>query len=81
MACKPASAVDRSWSPTEMTSCANNLLNEASHGTVMTAVGVPLFKKLAGRGGHHRVIVVSVECQSACSTRQRPVLLTDAPVY
>ncbi len=35
--CKPASAVDRSQSPTAMTSCANNLLNGASRGAVMTA--------------------------------------------
>ncbi len=39
MVCKSASAVNRSRSPTAMTSCANNLLNEASRGIVMTADG------------------------------------------
>ncbi len=38
-----------------------------------------LFKKLAGRGGHDRV--VPVEWQSACRTRQRHVLLADTAVY
>ncbi len=40
MACKSASGVDGSQSPTAITSCANNLLNEASRGAVMTAEGV-----------------------------------------
>ncbi len=81
VACKPASAVDRSQSPTAMTSCANNLLNEASHGSVMTAEGVLSSKSLQAEGDITRLSIVPVEWQSACSTRQRHVLLLDVPVY
>ncbi len=38
--CQNLFAVDRSRSPTAMTSCANNLLNEVSRGAVTTAEGV-----------------------------------------
>ncbi len=55
VACKTKSAVDRNRSPTAMTSCANNLLNEPSRGSD-DGWGSSLFKKLTGRGGHHRVI-------------------------
>ncbi len=44
MACKLAPAVDKSRSPTAMMSCANNLLNEASRGAVMTAEEVRSLK-------------------------------------
>ncbi len=81
MACKPASAVDRSRSPTAMTSCAKNLLNEASRGAVMTVEGVLSSKSYQAEGDITGLSVVPVEWQSACCTRQRHVLLADAPLY